>query len=79
MNVNLLSLNTMYPYHNRIKQRIANKELVGYEYVDRYKNIAPCLLLKFSTEPKLRPIREHRFAQYEEILKDAFPSKKNTT
>ncbi|MCO6501276.1 MAG: hypothetical protein J5I47_13000 [Vicingus serpentipes] len=58
----------MYPYHNKIKQRIKNKELVKYEYVERYKNISPCLLLYFDTEPKIRPIREHRFKEYEEIL-----------
>lgn len=62
-------VNEMYPYHNRIKQRIKNDELVGYEYVEKYKNISPCLLLYFSTEPKIRPIREHRFKEYEEILK----------
>lgn len=55
----------MYPYHNKIKQRINNRELVSYEYVDRYKNISPCLLLHFETEPKIRPIREHRFEEYE--------------
>ena len=59
----------MYPYHNKIKQRIRNKELVRYEYVDRYKKIAPCLLLFFETEPKIRPIREHRFEEYELIFR----------
>ena len=59
---------TMYPYHNKIKQRINNNELIRYEYVEKYKNITPCLLLYFSTEPKIRPIREHRFKEYEEIL-----------
>ena len=29
----------MYPYHNKIKQRIKNKELIAYEYVDKYKLI----------------------------------------
>ena len=58
----------MYPYHNKIKQRIRNQELVRYEYVDRYKDISPCLLLYFSTDPKIRPIREHRFLEYEMIL-----------
>lgn len=58
----------MYPYHNRIKQRIKNKELVRYEYVEKYKNISPCLLLYFSTEPTIRPIREHRFKEYEAFL-----------
>ena len=60
----------MYPYHNRIKQRITNNELIGFEYVEKYKNIAPCLLLHFYTEPKIRPIREHRFEQYEALLKN---------
>lgn len=59
----------MYSYHNRIKQRIRNKELLRYEYVDQYKAIRPCLLLHFDTEPRTRPIREHRFEEYEEILK----------
>lgn len=58
----------MYPYHNKIKQRISNNELLGYEYVNAYKKISPCLLLYFSTEPKIRPIREHRFKEYEEFL-----------
>lgn len=59
----------MYPYHNKIKQRIKNKELIRYEYVDHYRSISPCLLLYFDTDPKVRPIREHRFDEYEEILK----------
>lgn len=59
----------MYPYHNKIKQRIKNHELVRYEYVKRYKSISPCLLLYFNSEPKIRPIREHRFEEYENILK----------
>lgn len=58
----------MYPYHNKIKQRIRNQELVKYEYVDNYKNISPCLLLHFNTEPKIRPIREHRFFEYEKLF-----------
>jgi len=60
----------MYPYHNKIKQRIANHELVSYEYLDEYRNISPCLLLHFDTKPVTRPIRSHRFKEYEKILKD---------
>jgi hypothetical protein len=60
----------MYPYHNKIKQRINNNELTWYEYVDKYKSISHCLLLYFDTEPKIRPIRDHRFEEYEEILKE---------
>ncbi len=60
----------MYPYHNKIKQRIKNNELVRYEYLKSYKNISPCLLLHFETEPRIRPIREHRFKEYEELFKE---------
>lgn len=60
----------MYPYHNKIKQRIKNNELSSYEYVKTYKSISPCLLLHFSTEPKIRPIREHRFEEYEQLLQE---------
>ena len=58
----------MYPYHNKIKQRINNRELLSYEYLDNYKGIKPCLLLHFSTEPKTRPVREHRFDEYDKLL-----------
>ncbi|GIJ95342.1 hypothetical protein CAPN002_25600 [Capnocytophaga stomatis] len=58
----------MYPYHNKIKQRIKNGELIKYEFVEKYKDIGPCLLLYFNTEPYVRPVREHRFEEYKEIL-----------
>ena len=58
----------MYPYHNMIKQRIYNNELTHYEFVESYKKITPCLLLHFDTEPKIRPIRQHRFEEYEVLL-----------
>ncbi|MFT5778627.1 MAG: hypothetical protein ACI837_001583 [Crocinitomicaceae bacterium] len=58
----------MYPYHNRIKERIRNMEFVRYEYVEEYNGISPCLLVYFSTEPRVRPIREHRFKEYETIF-----------
>lgn len=59
----------MYPYHNKIKQRINNNELIRYEYVENYKAISPYLVLHFQTEPKIRPIREHRFEEYEAFFK----------
>jgi hypothetical protein len=57
-----------YGYHNRIKQRIKNNELTGFEYVDQYNGISPCLILYFDTLPRLRPIRQHRFKEYENLL-----------
>lgn len=58
----------MYPYHNRIKQRIANGELVGYDYSAQYPGIGECLVLRFNTMPALRPIRPHRYFEYMDIL-----------
>ena len=58
----------MYPYHNKIKQRIRNNELIRFEYVKKYKNISHCMLLHFNTEPTIRPIREHRFKEYEAMF-----------
>ena len=60
----------MYPYHNKIKQRINNGELIKYEYVEKYKLIQPALLLYFRTEPYIRPIRSHRFEEYELLFKE---------
>lgn len=57
----------MYPYHNKIKQRINNGELVDY-YYDTRKNIGECLVLVFNTIPFERPIRPHRFEMYQPIL-----------
>lgn len=58
----------MYPYHGKIKQRIQAGELTGWEKVNEYNGIKPCLLLYFKTEPFIRPVRSHRFEMYEEIL-----------
>lgn len=63
----------MYPYHNRIKQRIANGELVDHYYTHNYPRIGEALVLVFSTAPHLRPIRPHRYAEYEELLKGGKP------
>jgi hypothetical protein len=64
----------MYPYHNEIKRRIANKELDSYEYVEKYPRIGQALVLTFNTKPYLRPIRPHRYTEYDEILKNHFNS-----
>ena len=55
----------MYPYHNRILQRINNGELIGYELCDGEF----ALILHFSTFPFTRPIRPHSVYKYEEILR----------
>lgn len=60
----------MYPYHNKIKQRIKNGELTGYEFTDNYGNIGECLLLYFNTPPFIRPIRPHKYAEYIDLIEN---------
>ena len=63
----------MYPYHNKIKQRINNEELISFEFVEKYKSIRPCLVLYFRTEPFVKPIRQHRFEEYSKLLNFEIP------
>ncbi len=58
----------MYSYHNTIKKRIKNGELIGFDYIENYKNVGRCLLLYFCTPPFERPIRPHKYYIYQEIL-----------
>lgn len=58
----------MYPYHNKIKQRIRAGELIGYEYVDDYNGQGERLLLHFRTAPFIRPVRPERYAEYVDVL-----------
>ncbi len=55
-----------YNYHARNMERIRNGELVGFEFCEGEF----ALVLKFSTAPFTRPIREHAVWKYEEILKE---------
>lgn len=56
-----------YNYHARNMERIRNGELVGFEFCGEGEF---ALILKFSTAPFTRPIREHAVYKYEEILKE---------
>lgn len=58
----------MYPYHNRIKQRIQAGELRSYYYDPQYPRIGSALVLVFATAPIKRPIRPHRWAEYLPLL-----------
>lgn len=60
----------MYPYHNKIKSRIRNGELIGFHYAENYKNIGECIVLEFKTHPFYRPIRPHKYMEYERFLKE---------
>ncbi len=62
----------MYPYHNKILQRIRNSELTGWRRVSEYKfsdGVKPATLLYFSTHPYARPIRDTKVDDYKDLLK----------
>ena len=59
-----------YGYHQRIKQRIRAGELVTHYKADNYPGIGEALVLVFSTAPLLRPIRPHRWPEYQKILEN---------
>lgn len=60
----------MYPYHNRIKQRIRNGELIDHYFTDDYPGIGEALVLVFDTVPPIRPIRPHKWSEYSDIISE---------
>lgn len=62
--------NSMYfNYHAKIKRLIAEGHFVKFEFLEKYNNIAPALLLYFDNE-KPMPIREHKFAEYLTLIEN---------
>ena len=58
-----------FNYHARAKKLIKNGELLYYTIVENYNNISPALVLYFKNH-KPMPIREHKFDEYLELLKN---------
>ena len=56
----------MYPYHNRIRQRINNGELIGIEPSEKEEF---AFVLVFKTFPFTRPIRPASAYKYFDLLK----------
>ena len=54
----------MYPYHNKIKQRINNDELIG---IEESKDKQFAFVLVFNTYPYTRPIRHHAVSKYMDL------------
>ena len=64
----------MYSYHNSIKKRIKNGELVDVVKIDDGTFLFAFI---FSTEPKYRPIRYHSSEKYLNII-EKFKKEKPT-
>lgn len=54
----------MYPYHNKIRQRINNGEYIGCETGKGEF----ALILHFNTYPFTRPIRPHSVYRYLDLI-----------
>lgn len=57
-----------FNYHAKAKNLIKEGHLLHFEIVDSWNSISPALVLYFDNN-KPMPIREHRFDEYFEILK----------
>ena len=58
----------MYPYHNVIRKRIKNGELIGAKLVTDYNGDGERLLLFFTSPPFVRPIRAHAYSKYFDVF-----------
>lgn len=57
-----------FNYHAKAQGLIKSGHCVKAEFVDKYKDIAPALVLYFDNNIPM-PIRLHKFAEYFELLK----------
>ncbi len=58
-----------FNYHAKAKKMIEDGHLSGYELLENYNNISPCLLLYFDNHRPL-PIREHRWDEYMNLINE---------
>ena len=58
-----------FNYHANVKRLIKEKKAIGYEFLENYHNISPCLLIYFKDERPM-PIRDSHFDEYLKLLKE---------
>lgn len=58
-----------FNYHAKAKNLINTGRLIRFEYVEKWNQIAPALVLFFDNN-KPMPIRQHRWDEYEQIFKN---------
>lgn len=56
--------------YEQLKERIKNNELIGYEYVERFKNNHPGLILFFEGESKIHTIAHEKVEDFKDMIKD---------
>ena len=58
-----------FNYHAKVKRLIKEGRAVGYEFLESYHNISPCLLIYFIGERPM-PIRADHFDEYLKLLRE---------
>ncbi len=58
-----------FNYHAKVKRLIKEGKAIGFEFLESYNNISPCLLIFFKDE-KAMPIRVDRFDEYLKLLRE---------
>ena len=56
-----------FNYHAKAQRLIKGGHLIDFEFVAAWGNIAPALVLYFDNNRPM-PIREHKFAEYIELI-----------
>ena len=56
-----------FNYHSKVKKALRESELEKFEFVERWNDISPALLLYFKNG-EIYPIREHHWDEYLDII-----------
>lgn len=56
--------------YEELKTRIKNNELLGYEYVERFKNNHPGMILFFKGESRIHTIANESVEEFKDLVKD---------
>lgn len=56
-----------FNYHAKARKLVKEGHCTGFKFVERYKDISPCLILYFD-DSSVMPIRAHKFEEYRYLL-----------
>lgn len=59
-----------FNYHAKVKKLIKEGHLLAVQFFETYHNISPAMVLYFDNEKPI-PIREHRFVEYVNLIKNS--------
>lgn len=56
--------------YEKLKERIKNNELLGYEYVEKFKDNLPGMLLFFKEDSRMHTIAHEGLEEIKDLVKD---------